>query len=862
MGLKRRRIDGLRRSSSRIYHRLKFGLLGFGLVILLAAIPFWTIVQAASPSNSLPEATLAQNEVSPLSTGQQLYDAGRYDEAIGVWQNALDNFVTTGDRTQQIMALNNLSAAYQAINQWPQAEQTIDQSLNLLTQFPQSSVLQAQALNTRASLWLHLGQAELALSTWKQAEQNYVEAQDTIGILGSQINQAKALQTLGFYRHSLEQLTQAEQELFALPDSTLKVIALRSLGKVTQLIGDPRDSYNLMAQALAIAQRIDATPELSATYFSIGKLATEVESADIALAYFEKAETTALESQERQQAQLEQFGLLVKTQQHAQAEKMAPQLLSSLQAQSASRASIYSIVNFAQYASQLPNSSVSITELSQLLAQAIQFADELDDTRAESHALRQLGQLYSQVQQYGEAFELTEKSLRLARTTQSADVIAQSAWQLGRLLKQQNQLDKAIEIYAEAVTALQSLRGDLAAINQSIQFSYQEQVEPVYRELASLLLESETPEHLKQARGVLEDLQVAELDNFFREACLDLQANQIEEIDPTATVVYPIILPDRIATIYSKADDTLSKFEMPVDSVEIEQSLREFLSLLHPSADKTQRLEVSQKIYDWLIRPAEEQGLLTSDQPLVFVLDGLLRNIPVSALYDGQQYLIEKYPVALSPGLQLMQAQSLSQGNIKALVGGISEQRGLFSALPAVKTEVTAISNLVASTKLLNSEFTRNALARKLQAEQVDIVHLATHGQFSSDFSQTFFLTWDGVINIRELSELLQQREASRNQAINLLTLSACETAKGDNRASLGLAGLAVRSGARSTIATLWSIKDNVAAQIMTTFYDDLRQPGVSKAEALRQAQIHMLRDTDFSDPFFWSAYVLIGNWV
>ena len=747
-----------RRYSLRFHRRFWFGILGFGLVIILAMTSSWLDVQAVVPEGSFPTSSPVPKEVSVTSlTAQQLYDVGRYKEAINVWQKELEHFDAVGDRPQQIQTLNNLSIAYQATSQWSEADHTINQSLNLLIEFPQSPVLQAQALNTQASLWLHLGQAEQALNTWKQAEQNYVEAQDTIGMLGSQINQAKALQTLGFYRRSLDQLTEAKQEILGLPDSTLKVVALRSLGEVTQLIGDPRDSYNLMAQALAIAQHIDATPELSATYFSIGKLATEVESPDIALAYFEEAAATALDSQEKLQAKLKQFGLLIKTQQQNQAAKIAPQLLQSLQEQSASRASTYSIINFAQNASQLKNSPITLNELSQLLAKAIQFADDLRDTRAKSHALRQLGQLYIQAQRYNEAFELTKKSLQLARTTQSADVIAQSAWQQGRLLQQQNRQDEAIDIYSEAVNALQSLRGDLVAINQNIQFSYREQVEPVYRELTSLLLEDKTPKHLRDALEVLENLQVAELDNFFREACLDLQSNAIETIDSTATVVYSIILPDRIATIFSKADGSLREFEVPVDSVEIEQSVREFLSLLHPSADKTQRLEVSQKIYDWLIRPAEQESILKPNQPLVFVSDGLLRNIPLSALYDGQQYLIEKYPVALSPGLQLMQSHSLSKSKSRALIGGISEQRGLFSALPAVKTELDAISNLVKSTKLLNSKFTRDALSRKLQTKPVDIVHLATHGQFSSDFNQTFFLTWDGVINIRELSELLQQ---------------------------------------------------------------------------------------------------------
>lgn len=95
-----------------------------------------------------------------------------------------------------------------------------------------------------------------------------------------------------------------------------------------------------------------------------------------------------------------------------------------------------------------------------------------------------------------------------------------------------------------------------------------------------------------------------------------------------------------------------------------------------------------------------------------------------------------------------------------------------------------------------------------------------------------------------------------------MLVLSACDTATGDDRAVLGLAGLAVKSGARSTIATLWPVKDKAAEMLMTRFYDQLRKPQITKAEALRQAQIELIRQTDFQDPFFWSAFVLVGNWV
>ena len=379
----------------------------------------------------------------------------------------------------------------------------------------------------------------------------------------------------------------------------------------------------------------------------------------------------------------------------------------------------------------------------------------------------------------------------------------------------------------------------------------------------ALLLAEKSQTSLEQARTVLEALQVAELDNFFQEACLDIQSRQIDQIDPNATVIYAITLSDRLATIYSKAGQPLQVYEIPINQTELNQTLRSLLASLHLSSDRNERLRYSQQLYDWLIRPAEEDHILSADQSLVFVLDGLLRNIPMAALHDGDHYLIEKYAIALSPGLQLMQAQSLNPQNIQALVGGISQARGRFSALPSVETEVQEISTWLPSFQLLNAQFTRNAIIHNLTNSHVDIVHLATHGQFSSNFDDTFFLTWDDTININELAEMLQNRQANQQSAIELLTLSACETATGDDRAVLGLAGLAVRSGARSTIATLWPIKDDVAQQLMTTFYRNLNSETYpSKAEALRQAQLELIHNDTFSDPFFWSAYVLIGNWL
>ena len=182
--------------------------------------------------------------------------------------------------------------------------------------------------------------------------------------------------------------------------------------------------------------------------------------------------------------------------------------------------------------------------------------------------------------------------------------------------------------------------------------------------------------------------------------------------------------------------------------------------------------------------------------------------------------------------------------------------------MPGVETEVLEISRSTSGSKLLNEEFTPSALSKDIESKSANVVHLATHGQFSSKQEDTFLLTWDGRLNIRELSELLQKREAGQLGAIDLLVLSACDTAAGDDRAVLGLAGLAVKSGARSTIATLWPVKDKVASRLMVKLYQGIGKTDISKAEALRQAQISILSDKSFSDPFFWSSFVLVGNWL
>jgi CHAT domain-containing protein len=726
---------------------------------------------------------------------------------------------------------------------------------------------QAQAYNQQAQLELNSGKAETALATWKQAQKYYEQAHDSSGTIGTQINQAQALQQLGFYRRAKEQLEALTTSLAASPDRNVQIIGLQTLGTAWQNAGNPKEAEIALEKALELARQAKNPDQQSAILLNLSELASSNEDPNTAIDDLNEAEKLSLTPLAKVQVQVKKMRLMVDFDRPDEAIKLAPQLQIALSQLPPSRLALNNAINFAASINRLdqPTAALDDATFGQFMANTVATAHALKDATATAYALTQWASLYERHQQWDEAEKLAQQSVVLARQLNAEDIISQSAWELGRIQKQRGDRPTAIRSYTEAVTALQAIRGDLIATNSDMQFSFREGVEPVYRELVDLLLDDKSNAgqpsqvNLKQARDLIEALQVAELDNFFREACLD-KAQQIDQIDPTATVVYPIILPDRLAVIFSQRDQPLRYYATTQPKAEIDATLTQLLTALSPVTDASQRNRISQKLYDWLIRPAELDQALKTTKTLVFVLDGKLRNIPMAALYDGQQYLIEKYAVTLSPGLQLLSSASLQKSNLNALVAGISESRDGFSALPAVEKEVRKIATTVGSLPLINQTFTSRALADRVKNDKANVVHLATHGQFSSRLEDTFLLTWDGRVNVKELSELLKNREGNAN-AINLLVLSACDTATGDDRAVLGLAGLAVKSGARSTIASLWPVRDKAAARLMSQFYDNLKQPNMTKAEALRQAQIQLIQKSDFNHPFFWSSFVLVGNW-
>ena len=862
-----------------------------------------------------------------LQQGREHYEAGQFEAACQIWQQAAQAYQSQGDRLNQAIALSNLALANQELGQWPQTKEAIATSLKLLQSEPDSPdrrrVL-AQALNTQGSLQMVQGQAEQALTTLQQSADAYKQVGDKAGVIRSLLNQAQTLRVLGFYRRVLETLTQVNQTLQDQPDSLLKAAGLRQLGNAFRLVGELDKSRDTLQQSLVVAERLSSAPDIGASLLSLGNTTRVQEETETALNYYQRAAAIASSPTTRIQAQVNQLSLI------ADSEALATQgasgrvkgdlrlliqpLLPQIQAQLAelplSRITVYARINFAQSLMKLRGgevgapsgdkeqwrletedtgmsstnrsassssqpSIVNPQEIAQILAKAIQEAKSLGDLRSLAYGLSSLGGLYEKTGQWSEAQDLTQQALILAQANNAPDIAYRSSWQLGRLLKAQGDekgampealREASIAAYTEAVNILRSLRSDLIAINSEVQFSFKEGVEPVYRELVGLLLDSEgtqpSPNRLEQARKVIESLQVAELDNFFQAACLNLKPVPIDAIDQKAAVIYPIILADRLEVILSLPQQPLRHYAVAIPKEQVEDTvvqLRQFLT----QVTNRRFLPSSQLLYNWLIRPAEADLTHSEVKTLVFVLDGSLRNIPMAALHDGKQYLIEKYAIALTPGLELLESRPLARQQLKVLRAGLSQARQGFRALPAVEVELNQIQSQVSGEVLLNQKFTQAAIQKAINATPYPIVHLATHGQFSSKAEETFILTWDDRINVNELSSLLETTDLRRSNPIELLVLSACETAKGDNRASLGIAGVAVRAGARSTLATLWLVNDEATAQIMVRFYQELSQTTVTKAEALRRAQELILQDPKYRQhPYYWAPYVLVGNWL
>ncbi|MEB3343465.1 CHAT domain-containing protein [Okeania sp.] len=337
-----------------------------------------------------------------------------------------------------------------------------------------------------------------------------------------------------------------------------------------------------------------------------------------------------------------------------------------------------------------------------------------------------------------------------------------------------------------------------------------------------------------------------------------------------------LITPGKKPEIYSVLD---------VERQKLINTLRKFnVEITNPIKRKTTSyLEPGQKLYEWMVKPLESRLKAEKIDTIMFCLGANLRTIPLAALHDGENFIIEKYAITQIPAFNLIDTNYNQIKNAQILAMGASEFKELPS-LPAVPVEIDKITKFLGKGKaLMNQEFTVKNLQQQRQKQPYEIVHLATHAEFKPGKpDKSYIQFWDDEkIGLDEIEKLKLNQPP-----VELLVLSACRTALGDKEAELGFAGLTVKSGVRSALASLWYVSDIGTLGLMTEFYEHLQKTPL-KAEALRQAQVAMLKgkvgvnkgklngtrgelklppefaefgDESFSHPYYWSGFTLIGN--
>ena len=855
----------------------------------------------------IPALAVGENLQELIFKAKQAYQQEQYQQAAQLFEEAAAVFATQEDRLNQAITLTNLSLAYQEIGAWKQAQAALDKCLEILNKIEQTSQQQlilAQAWSSQGKLERELGKSEAALESWQKASQIYDELNYQEAFIQSQINRAQTWQDLGIYSRAcktlLEVLAVREKQCY-LSREVKEIIQQKSLSKAEKnaLIGlanvwRARGDFkaaevvlaSILQQKLSPLLRVTALMNLAHTQRAIATEAQQLKKSKKARDYRQKALDTYQQATQEKfpsklllQIQINQLSLLIENSQWQSAQDIFFPIQELLVKLPPSRSTIYGQINLAinlvclqlkrvnclQPLSENDLDNGDHQQVIKLLKTAITNSKNINDQRSLSSALGNLGLIYEKSNNYPLAREYTQQALQAAQQAKADDFSYQWYWQLGRLHKDKDRKIANI-YYQQAFNILKNLRGDLVALNKEIRFSFQERIEPVYREYLDLLLTKEVPEqaNLQQARKVIEALQLAELDNFFRDACLKSKPVDLDKLDPKAAIFYIVLLPDRLEVILAIPGQPLRNYKTAVSQQQVERLILNSLPILTNPSRKP-NLAIFKQLHNWLITPIESELSQHQIETLVFVQDGLLRRLPMATLYDGEQYLAQKYRLAIAPSLALIDPQKLAQQKRGIILGGLSQKIPEFpdlSALPGVEVELTNIQQKVPNNEvLLNQTFTQNNLEKTVNQSTYSIVHLATHGQFSSQAEDTFILAYDGKVNINELNQLLRT-DSQQNTPIELLVLSACKTAVGDKRAALGLAGVAVKAGARSTLASLWYVSDEATSLLMSNFYQELVNNQISKSEAFRRAQLSLLDNEKFSHPYYWSAFVLVGNWL
>lgn len=867
--------------------------------LFVASLVFFSGLGKITPSHFiLFHAPLMAQSMSPrqwVQEGIDAYQAGNYQEAVKIWKKALS---ASSEPQEKQIILENLATAYQKLNQNEQVFETLEKLEKYAIETGNKGKL-SQLLTQKAQIYLNIGQPQTAiallcastdektcqpntaLAISRQIEDTSIE-RSALGIL------AEAYRFSGKYDQSIQTLETA----LSLPSTEAQTSLKQSLGnsytargQLSQLRAksaekqDHNRSNTFQKQAISDYQQ--ATKNFHANLNGSEDPLTKLENLLnlIRLSYY--SQNFQIISPQQRQNDLQQALILL---------PMVPQNVTTVYAS----IDLASLPAFSLALStpliQCPTQwQLSDYQRLSILDNALTIAKNLNNPRVESFALGAIGHFYECLGRTKEALTLTQKAILVAnQDLNTKDGLYLLEWQKGRIFQAKGQFTLAVNAYQNAYNTLENIRSDLLTTEKDVQLDFRDSIEPIYRQLAQLKLQLadsqslssiQQKQELKEVLKIIDHLRLAELQNYLGNDCflrIDAPVSQPISAFPQTAIINYLMFQEKTAIIITLPDQSIKIYWIKQNKPDIIQKISQFRQNLLDGfltlGDYDTSL--SETLYSQIIRPFETDLQEYDIKNLVFIQDSLFRSIPMAALHDGKQFLIEKYAVSTTPSLSLTFLQKRTLSDNKTLILGVTEESQIdgqiFPSLDNIPLEIATISQQFPNHQLLvNQQFNPQTLTQTLDNADYSIIHIATHAQFGTIPDDTFLVAGNNdKIALKSLENTLRLLESGSN-SVELLTLTACETAEGDERSALGLAGVAIQAGVQSAIASLWPVSDQSTLQLILAFYDNLINSGVNKAEALREAQIQLIQaqsnpdiNNQYSHPVYWSSFILIGNWL
>ncbi len=832
------------------------------------------------------------------------YDSlGQYQKAIDFYQQSLAVKKQIGDRKGEAISLNNLGSIYDGLGQYQKAIDFYQQSLAIKKQIGDLNG-EATSLNNLGLVYNNLGRYQKAIDFYQQSLAIKKQIDDRNGEAASLNNLGLVYNNLGQQQKAIDFYQKSLIIQQQIGNRNGEATSLNNLGRVYKNLGQYQKAINFYQQSLEITKQIGNLNVASASLNNLGAVYDSLGQYEKAIDFYQQSLAIKKRIGDRhgEATSLNNLGLTYNNlRQYQKAIDFYQQSL-IIQKQIGDRNG---------EAGSLNNLGFTYSNLRQYQKaidfhqQSLIIQKQIGDRNGEAASLNNLGLSYDSLGQYETAIDFYQQSTAITKQIGDRRGEAISLNNLGFAFNKLDQTEISILFYKQAVNTYESIRKDIKGLKKEEQQSYITSIAYSYRNLANILIKQD---RIIEALQILDLLKIQELEdylknikgndisaqgvlllvpekalsdklltvNFDNSKAINSQlANQIQQLPKTeinkvpeylqqipqgTVLLYPFILHDRIEIILFSTNRLPIRHTINITKDRLESLVNEFKGGLIDAGSEDYK-EPAKAMYNLLIKPIEAELIQTKTQTILYAPDGILRYIPLAALYDGKQWLAEKYRISnlIAYTLTNFSPQPKFQPSILAgAFGGRDGERKFGQiALPATIKEVQAIANSFDnSLSLLENDFSRATIESKFK--NYNILHFATHAEFNTGAPDNSFIIFGNGDKIR-LSELTDWQIPN----VELIVLSACQTGLGTLGSGVEILGFGYqvqKAGAKQAIASLWSVNDEGTQALMETFYRELQTGDVTPNEALRRAQIALIKSAKYNHPSYWSAFFAIGN--